>query len=147
MRSYEHSCGVIVFRQEEGKRVYLAVCSNGGAVGIPKGHREGQETERETALRELWEETGVRAELLDGFRVQIEYPLPKKGPEVWKTVTFFAGRPLPGPIVRQEKEIAWARYLSFEELMPQIAYPTVADALRQAEEWLNQTENEETVHG
>ena len=70
----EKSCGAVLFTKLQGKRYYVLVCS---AVeqnyGLPKGHIEGNETEQETALREIFEETLVNAEIIKGFRRQIEY--------------------------------------------------------------------------
>lgn len=47
---------------------------------------ESGETEEQTALRETWEETSIRAELLSDFRLESTYRLKKGG---MKTVTYF----------------------------------------------------------
>ena len=39
-----------------------------GHWGFPKGHIEKDETEYETALREVKEETNIDARIIDGFR-------------------------------------------------------------------------------
>lgn len=64
---------------------------------VPKGHADAGETDRQTALRELAEETGLReqqVELDDGFRFRIAYPVryPDRPGQVYeKQVTFFLG--------------------------------------------------------
>ena len=73
----EKSCGAVLYTLIDGIRHYVLVStSKGYNCGLPKGHMEGDENEKETALREVFEETGIHGELLDGFRKRIEYPLP-----------------------------------------------------------------------
>jgi len=68
----EKSCGAILYTVIAGTRNYVLVSNmNGGNCTIPKGHVEINETEKETALREIFEETNIRAEFIDGFRKQI----------------------------------------------------------------------------
>ena len=55
----EISCGAVIARQtENGREILLIRHVNGGHWAFPKGHMEGNETESETALREIREETG-----------------------------------------------------------------------------------------
>ena len=51
------SCGVIVFRRMPELSFLLMKHSH--RYDLPKGHMEEGETELETALREMWEETGI----------------------------------------------------------------------------------------
>ena len=53
----EKSCGAVIFRRDKELQV-LIIRQNEGHWCFPKGHVEGDETERETALREVKEETG-----------------------------------------------------------------------------------------
>ena len=56
----EISCGAVIARQtENGREILLIRHVNGGHWAFPKGHMEGNETESETALREIREETGI----------------------------------------------------------------------------------------
>ena len=74
----------------------------GGHWSFPKGHVEAGETERQTALREVKEETGLSIRLYDGFRESVEY-FPQAG--VKKQVVYFLGEALGDELVRQEEEI------------------------------------------
>jgi 8-oxo-dGTP pyrophosphatase MutT (NUDIX family) len=76
--NYEKSCGAVVFQKVDGEIRYLLISSLEGIYGFPKGHMEGNETEIETALREVKEETNLDIELIAGFRTSTEYMLPKK---------------------------------------------------------------------
>lgn len=70
---------------------------------LPKGHAERGESPRQTALRELAEETGLtpsRLELDEGFEFVIEYPVRYRGDATprQKRVHYFLGwidRPAP----------------------------------------------------
>ena len=58
--NYEKSCGAIVFRKFHGNiELLLIKHANGGHWSFPKGHVEAGETEVETAIREIREETGI----------------------------------------------------------------------------------------
>ena len=56
----EKSCGAVIFREDGGgRRFYLVLTSVKGHVTLCKGHVEKGETEHETAVREIMEETGL----------------------------------------------------------------------------------------
>ena len=82
----EKSCGAVLFRENSGRREYLVLRSVGGHVTLCKGHVEADETERETATREIREETALCVEFVEGFREVITYS-PK--PDCMKDVVFF----------------------------------------------------------
>ena len=84
----EKSCGNIVFKKENDILKVLLVHHNLGHYGMPKGHVELGETEEETALREVFEETGISSYIIDGFREMITYS-PKEN--VIKDVIYFVG--------------------------------------------------------
>ena len=57
---HEKSCGAIVYRKYHGNlEILLIKHVNSGHWSFPKGHVEAGETEVETALREIKEETGI----------------------------------------------------------------------------------------
>ena len=88
----EKSCGIVLFNSDEFLLIQHPTKSNGdeGHWDFPKGHVEGNETELETAKRELIEETGiVNFRLFDGFRHRIEYNFQKGNEMVLKEVIFF----------------------------------------------------------
>ena len=66
----EHSCGIVLFHEN---KVLLLKYKGGGHWDFPKGHIENNESETETALRELKEETGIsEVTLFSDFREIIE---------------------------------------------------------------------------
>ncbi len=99
----EKSCGAVILKNEGGKtRVLLVQMKNGGHFAFPKGHVEGNETEHETAIREIFEETSLSVDFIEGFRESTEYS-PKEG--VIKEVVYFLGVPKASDAKRQEEEI------------------------------------------
>ncbi len=86
---HEKSCGAVVYTLENGQPRYLVLrFRHNGDYGFPKGHMEPGETERETALRELWEETSLRVRLREDCRQEVCYTMPNGRR---KTVVFFLG--------------------------------------------------------
>ena len=105
MMKREKSCGVLVLRQQEDE-LYVVLLRHrfGGHWSFPKGHVEAGESERQTALREVREETGLTGiKLMDGFRESVEYS-PKPG--VKKQVVYFLGTTEQEKLIRQEEEIS-----------------------------------------
>ena len=117
--TYEYSCGAVVFTMVNGVPHYLLVRAKDqpeGCHGFPKGHMEPGETEVQTALREIFEETGVHAELLEGFRAVTEYDLPHP-PDTRKRVVFFLGRFQDQQVRIQESELASYTLAPLEEAL------------------------------
>ena len=55
----EKSCGALVVRRGKNETEILLIKHNGGHWAFPKGHVEAGESEEQTALREVQEETGL----------------------------------------------------------------------------------------
>ena len=86
----ERSCGAVVYFRTPGGIRYVLVCSADRRWGFPKGHMEAGETERETALREIREETGLEVRFTEGFTETDEHPLAREGRrDTIKRVTYF----------------------------------------------------------
>ena len=100
----EKSCGALVYRRHR-EQIELLLIKNryGGHWSFPKGHVEGRETEVQTALREVKEETGLDISLQSGFRHAVEY-IPR--PYVKKQVVYFLGEATSNDLHMQEEEIS-----------------------------------------
>ena len=104
-RVLEHSAGAVVFTREAGEPRFVIVESlSSGVHGFPKGRMEEGETDLETALREVREETGLEPRILPSFRTVELYPL-RERPNTVKQVIYYLAeyenqtpRPRPGEI-------------------------------------------------
>lgn len=88
----EHeSAGVVPFTEGPDHQ-YLLLKYPQGHWGFPKGHVENGESLRETAARELTEETGIPdVSFVDGFQHNVEYTYTRGDTKHEKIVYFFAG--------------------------------------------------------
>ena len=121
---FRKSCGVLPCRETQGQREYLLVFEHHSQCwSLPKGHMEAGETEEETALRELYEETGLTARLDTAKSATIEYPI---SPISRKQVVFFLGYVSGTPKAR-EGEIDGFKWVKAEELKDYL-FPDTVDA-------------------
>ena len=100
---YEKSCGGIIFyKTKQNTKKKKKKNNNGRYWSFPKGHIEQGETEQETAIREIKEETGLDVTLVNNFREISEYcPFGK----IRKRVVFFLARAFTDNVKIQEEEI------------------------------------------
>lgn len=135
---YERSCGAVVFCETDGKRQYVLVREREGFWSFPKGHMEAGETARETALREIREETGLDVELIAGFQTQDEHPLAREGrPHVIKQILYFLARCENRQPVAQESEIAEVRLMDYDAAMAAFQFDSSKRILTEAHLFLN----------
>ncbi|MBR2621695.1 MAG: NUDIX domain-containing protein [Clostridia bacterium] len=118
--TFEKSCGALVIRHDAqtGNDYILMIRHRpGGYRSFPKGHVEPGETERETAMREVMEETSVRITLIPDFRHVVCYT---PAPAVEKEVVYFLARTEQTDIRPRRGEIAqveWVPLLQAERYL------------------------------
>ena len=82
------SAGGIVVKDEGGPKVLVAQHSGHKGWDFPKGHVEAGESPEQAAVREVDEETGVKAEVVEKVG-DSEYFYIHDGEKIFKTVTYF----------------------------------------------------------
>ena len=96
-----------------------------GVWALPKGLIDAGERPAETALREGFEETGVRSRLADKLG-DVRYVYAWEGERVFKIVSFYLSYALVGRIGElppgMEREVAEARWLPLTEGPTLLAY-------------------------
>lgn len=112
----EKSCGAVIFNSNDK---VLIVKHNAGHWDFPKGHMESGETEYDTAIREVKEETNIDIDLITEYRYESHYS-PKENVE--KTVVFFLARNKSENVVKQDAEIANIGWFTYEEALDIITY-------------------------
>lgn len=130
----EKSCGVIVIKRENEEFKILLLEHQKGHISYPKGHVEENETEEETALREVKEETNLDVKLISGFRKVITYS-PKEN--VLKDVVYFLGSPLNEEVIVQEEEIKSFKWVSFKEVFDLVTHDDDKMLLNEVISYLN----------
>jgi len=86
----ETSAGIVLFRKENSKILFLLLHYPSGHWDFVKGKMEEGETTHQTAIRETLEETGIAdIVFLDDFEEWVEYNFQFQGELVHKRVVFF----------------------------------------------------------
>ncbi len=136
----EFSAGIVIYRTEVhnalSRRLYLLLNYPRGYWDLAKGKLEPGETEKEAALRELKEETGLEARLDEGFKEELFYMFrDPQGALVDKKVTFFLGEARSSKVrlSYEHKDYSW---LPYEEAVKQLSYLNARNLISAAEKFL-----------
>jgi 8-oxo-dGTP pyrophosphatase MutT (NUDIX family) len=108
-------------RAADGRRV----------VGLPKGHLDGDETPEQAARREVAEETGVQADLVDDLG-EVAYTYERQGRRVEKVVRFYLFEYRSGDVADHDHEIEEARWVPLREAEDELSYPGERQVVRRA---------------
>ena len=121
----EKSCGCIIIND---KNEVLLIHHNAGHWDFPKGHVEEGETEMETAIREVKEETNIDVEVNEEYRYSTKYS-PKEG--VIKEVIYFLARNISDNKQAQLEEVSEVRWVNVDEAIDKITYDSSREILMQ----------------
>jgi ADP-ribose pyrophosphatase YjhB (NUDIX family) len=112
-----------------------------GKWGLPKGHPESGETLRDTALREVSEETGLSDLELGPELLTIDWRFRSHDAHVHKFATFFLMFSAHGDPVPQHAEgIREAQWVPLERAHERISYPNAAAVVQAARAALQSSE-------
>jgi 8-oxo-dGTP pyrophosphatase MutT (NUDIX family) len=124
----EFSAGGVLVRRLRGRWWLAAIRPNGkpeGVWALPKGLIDAGEKGADTALREVAEETGVEATLVEKLG-DVRYVYSRGGERIFKVVSFFLLRARSGRIgvlpPGMELEVAEARWLPLDDAPRLLAY-------------------------
>ncbi len=135
--TFEKSCGALVIRHDAqtGNDYILMIRHRpGGYRSFPKGHVEPGETERETAMREVMEETSVRITLIPDFRHVVCYT---PAPAVEKEVVYFLARTEQIDIRPRRGEIAQVEWIPLLQAERYLTHENDKRVLNAARDKLN----------
>jgi len=131
----ERSAGAVVVNENGGRRYILLL--NNGKWDFPKGNMEEGETEMQTVLREVAEETGLKdLKVLDGFRRVIEYFYRRDGKNVHKRVVYFLAETSEERITISQEHQGFG-WFSYQEALRKASYDNSKATLKEAEWFLN----------
>jgi len=138
-KKLEKSCGAVLFRRGEKTR-FLVLKYLPGHWGFARGHARRGESERETALREIKEETGIDdIRFLKGFHEKVRFSFRKNGKNVQKQVVFFLGE-VPKRAVRLSSEHLGYLWLTYTEAMNRLTYRGAKRVLKKARSFLEMSQ-------
>lgn len=101
------------------------------AWGLPKGNIEPGESKEEAAVREVLEETGLEAEVVEPLG-DSRYFYVWEGDRIRKVVHFFLMRATGGDISRHDHEMEDVRWFPAAEALDEAAYDGEREILRRA---------------
>ena len=119
----ERSAGGVVVR---GEQAIVIVPTRRGAQGqkvlaLPKGHVDPGETPDQTAAREVREETGVEATLVEKLG-DVRYFYQRGGKRIFKRVTFYLFEYLDGSLDDHDDEVEEARWIPLSQAVSALSY-------------------------
>jgi 8-oxo-dGTP pyrophosphatase MutT (NUDIX family) len=91
-------------------------------LGLPKGGPVAGERPEETAAREVREETGITATVVERLG-QVDYTYRRGGRRILKTVHFFLCRFEAGDTADHDHEVDDARWMPLREARHRLSYP------------------------
>jgi 8-oxo-dGTP pyrophosphatase MutT (NUDIX family) len=118
--------GFVVSKTDSNLVALMARFNRGGKLEwcIPKGHLEPEETKEQAALREVFEETGLEAQITD-YLGEVSYTFNQKGKNVSKTVHVFLMDQVAGELTMEHdpnheaSELAWVK---LDELITKLSH-------------------------
>jgi 8-oxo-dGTP pyrophosphatase MutT (NUDIX family) len=120
----EFSAGGVVVRDHEVAVIVPHKLSQEGrrTLALPKGHPDEGESMEEAATREVREETGLEAELVEKLG-DVEYWYQRKGRRILKKVTFYLFEYRSGSVEDHDDEIEEARWMPLEQAAHELSFP------------------------
>ncbi len=124
MEVQEKACGCIITQNDK----ILLIRQMSGMWGFPKGHVEEGETEVETAIREVKEETNIDVEVDSSKRYVMHYKTDKGK---YKEVVFFIAKKVGGFLRLQPEEIIEAGWFEYKDALKIISYENTRELFKQ----------------
>ena len=137
---YQVSAGGVVCRQE-GDRVEVVLILVGpkNRWQLPKGTINPGEQIEEAALREVREETGIEAELLDLIeRIEYWFYASRNGRLVrfHKFVYFFLMRFITGNVSDHDHEVEEARWVEINQAIDMLSFESEKEMVQKTRAWI-----------
>ncbi len=134
----ERSAGAVIYRDSPGGRLYLLL-QNAGRWDFPKGGVEKGESELQTVIREVEEETGLKdLKMVHGFRKVIEYFYRRDKKNIHKQVVYLLAstRSDKVKISFEHQGYAWFPY---PEALERASYDNSKVTLTEAEKFIRKS--------
>lgn len=135
--SMQTSAGVVLYRHDSLDNLFLLLKYPAGHWDFAKGHREVGETNRQTAVREVEEETGIKdVVFVRGFKKRILYSYNYAGRTMRKQVIFFLGRTLKEDVHLSNEHLDYV-WLNYEDSLQRVTFGNARRILISAHRFLH----------
>jgi 8-oxo-dGTP pyrophosphatase MutT (NUDIX family) len=135
----ETSAGIVLYRKENAKNLFLLLHYPSGHWDFVKGKMEKNETTHETAIREAKEETGITDIVFaENFEEWIEYNFKYKGELVQKKVVFFLAETKTKEIEISHEHSGYI-WMDYNASMEKTTFDNAKTVLTKAEKLLSNT--------
>ena len=135
----ETSAGIVLFRKEESKILFLLLHYPSGHWDFVKGKMEKGETTHQTAIREAKEETGITdITFVENFEEWIKYNFKYQGELVQKKVVFFLAETKTKEITISHEHSGYT-WLDYNESMEKTTFDNAKTVLTKAQKILSDT--------
>jgi 8-oxo-dGTP pyrophosphatase MutT (NUDIX family) len=132
---HEKSCGAVVFFKNLQIK-YLLLQYGAGHWDFVKGNVEPNESEAETVLRELKEETAIVAtKLIEGFRERIQYFYRRQGETIQKEVVFYLIQADQEKVELSFEHVGY-EWLDYQHTLERLTFKNAKDVLQKANAFL-----------
>ena len=139
----EKSYGAVVVRRDRELQ-YLILQYGAGHWDLVKGHGKRGESEKETVLRELEEETGItRATFIPGFREEISYFFQRRGRTVYKEVVYYLIETPEAAVTLSDEHVGY-QWLPYDEAVRAITFGNSERIVSEAHEHLMALQTQES---
>ena len=135
----ETSAGIVLFRKEDSKILFLLLHYPSGHWDFVKGKMEKGESIHETAIRETKEETGITdITFVDNFEEWIEYNFQYQGELVHKKVVFFLAETKTKEVTISHEHLDYT-WMDYNTSMEKTTFDNAKIVLTRAQMLLNKT--------
>ena len=135
----ETSAGIVLFRKEGTKNVFLLLHYPSGHWDFVKGKMEKGESVRQTAIRETKEETGITdITFFENFEEWIEYNFQHQGELINKKVVFFLAETKTSRVTISHEHLNYT-WMEYNTAMKKTTFDNAKNVLTKAQISLTNT--------
>ena len=132
----EKSCGAVIFVRKDEATEYILLNYAAGHWDFVKGNVEPSESEKQTVVRELQEETSITgAQFVDGFREAIAYFYRRQGLTINKEVVFYLMEAFTDKVKLSFEHVGFV-WLDYQHALEKLTFKNSKDVLLKAHEFL-----------
>ncbi len=135
----ETSAGIVLFRKEGSKILFLLLHYPSGHWDFVKGKMEKGESTHETAIREAKEETGITdITFLENFEEWIKYDFQYQGELIHKKVVFFLAETKTQEVMISNEHLDYT-WMDYNTSMEKTTFDNAKTVLTRAQMLLTKT--------